>query len=127
MDLPEREPGYSDDILHRPSVVREYVGLLNDLDDDAHQDAHEEEEGKVAAKVAGLSGDLRQYAGTSWSLTSPRAGGVKAKRDLGLGDATVGKRTRAMVTYSDMLLLLYQHELCLLQQGVSRRCAPKSR
>lgn len=46
----------------------------------------------VTAEVdaGGFSGDLGQYAGTSWSLTSPR--GVNPKQALGLGDATVSKR-----------------------------------
>lgn len=39
-----------------------------------------------------LSGDLGQYADTSWSLISPRNGAVIPKQSLGLGDATVSKR-----------------------------------
>lgn len=34
-------------ILHRPSVVREYLGLLEDDDDHAQHDIHEENEEKV--------------------------------------------------------------------------------
>lgn len=46
----------------------------------------------VEVDAAGLSGDLGQYADTSWSLTSPRAGAVSARQAIGLGDATVSKR-----------------------------------
>lgn len=46
----------------------------------------------VEVGAAGLSGDLGQYADTSWSLTSPRAGGVNPRQAIGLGGATVSMR-----------------------------------
>lgn len=48
LELPERSPGDIDNLLHRPSIVREYEGLLDALDDDqTHSDLHTADEEKV--------------------------------------------------------------------------------
>ena len=104
LEIPERGSNYNDNSPHRGSVVREYVGLLDDLEDDAKETETQNtapstlpEVKKTATLPAGegdaggLSGDLGQYADTSWSLTSPRAGGVNPKQIMGLGDSTVSK------------------------------------
>lgn len=59
----------------------------------------------VEVDAGGLSGDLGQYADTSWSLTSSRGAGVMPRQAIGLGDATVSKRLRN--TYSKSLGLLH--------------------
>lgn len=104
LELPEGGSNYRDSSPHRPSVVREYVGLLDDLEDDAKEtetknapstlpDVETEPTSPAEVDAGGLSGDLGQYADTSWSLTSPTAGGVNPKQIMGLGDSTVSTRS----------------------------------
>ncbi len=88
---------------HRGSVVREFSGLLGDLEDDEKEaktrnapstlpDDKTEETSPAEPDAERLSGDLGQYADTSWSLTSP-TDGVNPKQTMGLGDSTVSMRS----------------------------------
>jgi len=104
LELPEGGSTYSNHSPHRGSVVREYVGLLDDLEDDVEEtetrhatstlpEVEKESTSPEEGGARRLSGDLGQYADTSWSLTSPAVGGANPKHIMGLGDSTVRKQS----------------------------------